>query len=125
MLFIVTRRILIADDSPVARAALRRSLEAQGLEVVEHDCAKSAQTANAEELSCAVLDLDLGDDLGIAVAKVFRGARVDLPIAFFTSASNPEWLAEAKAFGPVFQKPNHLHQAIDWASRYAETKSKS
>ena len=89
----MSRRVLIADDSAVARVSVARRVRADGIEVVEHD---------------------LGDGLGTDVAEQLRAGQGALPIAFFTSTSTPEMLARAMTFGPVFAKPDQLDQAIDW-----------
>jgi DNA-binding NarL/FixJ family response regulator len=106
--------VLIADDSAVARVALARRVRAAGLEVVEHASAASAMTADASTLACALLDYDLGDGFGVEVAERLRSARVELPIAFFTTSERADITAQAAAFGPVFTKPDELDAAIAW-----------
>ena len=110
----MSRRVLIADDSAVARVSVARRVRADGIEVVEHDSAASASAVDSTDLACALLDLDLGDGLGTDVAEQLRAGQGALPIAFFTSTSTPEMLARAMTFGPVFAKPDQLDQAIDW-----------
>ncbi len=107
-------RVLIADDSAVARAAVGRPLRARGFDVEERDSVASAATVDAADLACALLDLELGDGLGTDVAERLRTLHGQLPIAFFTSAKAAEVLAHAKTFGPVFVKPGELTDAIAW-----------
>jgi len=118
----MSRRVLIADDSAVARVSVARRVRADGIEVVEEESAAGASAVDTADLACALLDLELGDGLGTDVAERLREAQGALPIAFFTSTRTPEFLARAAAFGPVFAKPEQLDQAIDWVRRHGRTK---
>lgn len=114
----MSRRVLIADDSAVARVSVARRVRAEGIEVEERDSAAAASSVDTADLACALLDLELGDGFGTEVAERLREAQGGLPIAFFTSTLTPEVLARAQAFGPVFAKPEELDQAIDWVRRH-------
>lgn len=114
----MSRRVLIADDSAVARVSVARRVRADGIDVEEQDSAAGASAVDTAELTCALLDLELGDGLGTDVAERLREGRGGLPIAFFTSTRTPELTARAKSFGPVFSKPDQLDQAIDWVRRH-------
>ncbi len=111
---IPTRRVLIADDSAVARVSVARKVRAAGLDVVEQESAAGASSVDAAALACALLDLDLGDGDGTDVAGRLRASNGSLPIAFFTSERTPESLARAAAIGPVFAKPDDLAAAVAW-----------
>ena len=73
--------------------------------------------STSTDLACALLDLDLGDGLGTEIAERLRAGQGALPIAFFSSTSSPEVLAQAATFGPVFAKPDDLDEAIAWVCR--------
>lgn len=107
--------VLVVDDSPVVRFALRKALLAAGLEVAERDSVASSADVAPHELACAVLDLELDDGDGIEVAARLRADAPELPIAFFSSASSDALLARARALGPVFAKPSGLDGAVAWA----------
>lgn len=111
------QRVLIADDSALARVLVARRVLAVGLDVVEHDSVASASTVDPTTIACALLDFELGDGFGIEVAARFREQHAALPIAFFTSSSTTEVLERASAYGPVFAKPDDLDAAIDWIER--------
>lgn len=113
----MSRRVLIADDSAVARVSVARRVRANGIVVEERDSVASASSVDVEGLACALLDLDLGDGLGTEVAERLRAGAGALPIAFFSSTSSPDVLAQASAFGPVFAKPDELDQAVDWVCK--------
>lgn len=117
----MSRRVLIADDSAVARVSVARRVRADGIEVEEQDSAAGASSVDTSDLACALLDLELGDGLGTDVAERLRENRGGLPIAFFTSTRTPEAIALAETFGPVFAKPDELDQAIDWVRRHGRS----
>ncbi len=112
-------RVLIADDSELVRLSLVRSARERGLDIIEAASVADAKVVDVGALSCALLDLDLGDGLGTEVAEVLRGASVALPIAFFTSEREGPARTHASTFGPVFRKPDQLDAAITWVSRHA------
>jgi CheY-like chemotaxis protein len=116
---IMSQRVLIADDSAVARVAVARRVRAEGLEVIERDSVATANTVDPSTLACALLDFDLGDGFGVDVAAHLRETEGALPIAFFTSTSEADIRDRASAFGPVFAKPDELDLAIDWVARHS------
>ncbi|MBL8609887.1 MAG: response regulator transcription factor [Myxococcales bacterium] len=104
------RRVLVCDDSPVARAAVEKKLRAHGADVVLCASAAEARATTTDGLTCALLDVDLGDGLGTDVAAALRRAAPALPVAFFTSEPDV-----TNALGPVFRKPDGLDAAVAWA----------
>jgi DNA-binding response OmpR family regulator len=113
------RSMLLADDSPVARLSVARRLRAAGLEVIEHATAATASAVDPGDLTCALLDLDLGDGWGTDVAAKLRERSETLPVAFFTTSTDGDAVARARTFGPVFTKPDDLDAAIAWAAAHA------
>ncbi len=112
------RRVLIADDSPIARRLILERLEQAGIDhVVEADSRRAASACDASRLSCALLDLDLGDGTGTDVALELRQTTPALPVAFFTASATEAVRADAATLGPVFEKPHGLDQAIAWILR--------
>lgn len=108
-------RVLVVDDSAVVRVTLARALRAAGLEVVERVSVASSGDVPAESLLCAVLDLELDDGQGTAVAARLRAERPTLPVAFFSSTEDAELLARARQLGPVHAKPADLAAVVAWA----------
>jgi len=113
------RAALIADDTAIARAAVVRQLAADGVRCIEASSAGAASAIDPTTLSCALLDLDLGDGNGVDVAVALRKGRADLPVAFFTAGTTPTVLARASALAPVFSKPDDLDRAIAWVKACA------
>jgi CheY-like chemotaxis protein len=106
--------VLVADDSAVARLAIVRRLQAEGIAVVERDSAAGARAVDPATVTCALLDLDLGDGDGAEVALALQARSPAMPIAFFSAHAAPDVLERAQAIGPVFQKPGELDEAITW-----------
>ncbi len=115
------RKVLILDDSPVARDVVSKRLLASGLDSLSCDSAEQARVKDPADLACALLDIDLGDGDrdGTEVAASLRTARPELPIAFFSGSATPEVAERARALGPVFTKPDELESAIAWVRAHA------
>jgi len=113
------RKVLIADDSPVALDVVSKRLLASGLETVSCVSSADARVRDPADLSCALLDLDLGDGDGTMVAASLRATRPELPIAFFSGSAAPDVAERARALGPIFAKPDELDSAIAWVRLHA------
>jgi CheY-like chemotaxis protein len=113
-------KVLIVDDSTVAQSILANRVEAEGLEVTLASSAAGALAFDPDQLSCALLDLDLGDGDGTQVATTLRALRPDLPVAFFSGSVAKDLLARARVLGPVFAKPDDIDQAIAWICANAQ-----
>lgn len=104
------------DDSPLARAAARRLLSARGFEVVVAGSAAEARAIDPVGLRGALLDLEVGDDSGAAIAETLRAAQPELPVAFLTAAEEAGHLERARGLGPVFSKVTETDRAVAWLS---------
>jgi CheY-like chemotaxis protein len=114
-------RVLLVDDSAVARARARKSMASKGLEVVVCASASEAKAIDPSSLEAALLDLELGEDRGTDLARELRTSSPRLPIAFLTAASDSALQAEARELGPVFDKTTDFDRAIGWLVQLAET----
>ena len=77
-------RILIVDDDPKIRTLLRRCLEGDGYSVREgHDLASTLKALNTAEPALITLDLQLGEDDGIEIARRIRAVS-SVPIIMVT-----------------------------------------
>ena len=109
-------RVLVVDDSAVARHAIATKLRARGCEVFEAESVAEAAKVDAAAIDRAVLDLELGDGDGVDVASRLRASRADLAIAFFTSAPSSPLAARASAIARVYAKPDEIEAIVAWAS---------
>ena len=84
-------RILIVDDNPSFRSAARELLAARGYTVVgEAGCGRSALEAAARLAPDGVLlDVNLGEDCGVDVARVLTDAQPALDVVL-VSADPPD-----------------------------------
>jgi CheY-like chemotaxis protein len=116
-----TARILVADDSALARLSVTRRLRSGGFDVIEAASAMeaTADAPGAQDFACALLDLDLGDGDGATVAQALRDCDPAIPIAFFSASATGEVMVRARAIGPVFAKPQDLDAAIAWIEQNA------
>jgi len=112
------RKILIVDDSPVARVTLRKRIEAAGMQVDAKESVADCGTVDAKSYDAALLDFDLGDGTGADVAARLRQTSPDLPIAFFTASEDEPAIDALRAVGPVFKKPE-LDRAVEWVAALA------
>lgn len=78
-----TRHILVVDDDPSIRRLLRRCFEQEGYRVSEAANGREIDAAPLEELSLITLDLGLGSEDGLQIARAIR-SRSDVPIIMLT-----------------------------------------
>ena len=80
--------ILVVDDDPKIRTLLRRCFEGEGSEVREAgDKAATLQALAEGQVDLVTLDLDLGRDDGLDVAKAIRQTSA-VPIIMVTAKSD-------------------------------------
>lgn len=106
-------RVLVVDDDPTVRDAMRRVLDTW--HVAADVCASSAECfarldADAPSWTCAVLDQRLGEAMtGVQLGRALRerfGPSIPIPIAIMTGENEGDWLDEARSLGfLVFSKP--------------------
>lgn len=116
-------RVLLVDDAPVVRRVVATALRAHGVVLVEAESVSEALAhvdGEAATFDAAVLDLELLDGDGVAVAEALApgpasGTRARaLRIAFFSGTEDDELRARAEAHGRVFRKPADLAELVSW-----------
>ena len=112
------RKVLVVDDSLVARVTLRKRIEAEGMQVETKESVADCGGVDARAYGAALLDFDLSDGTGADVAAQLRERSPDIPIAFFTASEEGPAMDALRVLGPVFKKPE-LDRAIEWVSRTA------
>jgi two-component system response regulator RegA len=68
-------KVLLVDDSAVARRVLARRLEAEGFLVSEASSVATARKVDFASLGCAVVDLELADGDGTDLARALLERR--------------------------------------------------
>lgn len=96
-------RLLIADDHPMFRAALRHALAAiaPGAQIAEVASRSALETAVAggEPFDLAMLDLTMPGAMGFSSLVYLRGERPELPVLIVSSDDHPRTIRRAQQFG--------------------------
>ena len=98
---------IIVDDDVDLLAALRFSLELDGLRVITHTSAESIGAGSLPlERACLVLDYRLPNENGLDLLVNLRAAGVALPAILVTSHASPDVRRRTRAAGAVLvEKP--------------------
>ncbi|HEV8693977.1 MAG TPA: response regulator transcription factor [Lysobacter sp.] len=96
-------RILVADDHPMFRAALRYALgeilpDATIVEVSSQSALEAA-VAGGDDFDLAMLDLMMPGAMGFSSLVYLRGERPELPIIIISSNEHPRTIRRAQQFG--------------------------
>jgi two-component system NtrC family response regulator len=110
--------VLVVDDEPLIRWAMRESLEEAGYAVVEAGSAgealKRLADAGGQPLSVALLDLRLPDSDDLSLMRRVRGEAPGCRVIIMTAHGTPEVLRDAMtagAFGTL-SKPFDLVSVV-------------
>jgi DNA-binding response OmpR family regulator len=80
--------VVVADDDAAFRMLLRVNLELEGYRVLEAENAERVQEAvSGDSVSLVLLDVRLGNDDGIALARDLRAEHPEVAIAFLTGSA--------------------------------------
>ena len=112
--------VLVIDDEPVVRTAVRRVLEAHGLRVTTVDDAASA-LKDAALATCRLVlcDLMLPDRSGFEVLHDLGALRPGLPVVLITGYATRDHAARAHEAGAVdfLAKPFEARELMDCVQR--------
>jgi two-component system OmpR family response regulator len=113
-------RVVVADDDPGIRLLCRVNLEHEGFRVVEAASAEElALVLGVEAAALILLDVRLGRDDGIEVARRIRADHPETPIAFFTG-TEPMLAGDARGLADgLVPKPFSLEELIGTVRRLA------
>jgi DNA-binding NtrC family response regulator len=113
--------IVIADDDWGNRMLVAMSLEPEGYEVRSAACGRELDEALADgRVTLVLLDVRMGGDNGIEIARRLGAAQPDLPIVFLTGWSHLLTAAESNVARDVIEKPftiERLHATVARFSR--------
>ncbi len=108
------KKVLIVDDSELARALVARQLTAGGLSPVPVARPSDAAITDTQSFAAAVLDLEIGTHSGLDLARDLRARDPSLPIVFLSSSRDEAMLAAARSIGRVFDKTNGVDPAVSY-----------
>jgi two-component system response regulator HydG len=112
--------VLVIDDEPVVREAVRRILEKEGLRVLgAEDGASGLAHPAAGTCRLALCDLMLPDLAGMEVLKALRARRPDLPIVMITGFATPDHALRARDAGATdfLAKPFEARELLEVVRR--------
>jgi DNA-binding NarL/FixJ family response regulator len=99
----VARTILVADDHPLFRAALRGAIAGAmpDAEFVEADSVAGVLEAidRHPQADVLLLDLDMPGAHGFSALAHVRGSRPELPVVIVSATADPQTIASAFAYG--------------------------
>lgn len=103
-------RVMLADDHALVRDALRRALEAAGLQVVAEAATAAAcmATAVAERPDVLLLDLDLGGESGLMVLGELRSRLPETAIVILTGSTSEQEMIDALGRGADGYLTKHI-----------------
>lgn len=115
MLPTVTLRCLLIDDSIDMLRALRTLLEREGLEVVGSaaTAAEGIRQAGALAPDVILLDVDLGEDSGVSVARDLAAAQIVATVIFISTHQEYRELAVGAGAAGFISKAELSRHAIE------------
>jgi DNA-binding response OmpR family regulator len=113
------RMVVVADDDDSMRLLCRVNLEFEGYRVAEAESAEELERAlESGDVAVVLLDIRLGEDDGIEVARGLRARYPDMPIAFLSGSVSLGELA-ANIGDASIAKPFTLEELIETVHRLA------
>lgn len=113
------RLVIVADDDESIRLLCRVNLELEGYRVLEATGLEEiSRITDAEEVSLILLDIHLGREDGIQVARAVRERRPEVPIAFLSGSVDFSERSAAVSDAAI-RKPFTLEELIGTVHRLA------
>jgi DNA-binding NtrC family response regulator len=117
--------IVIADDDWGIRMLVAMSLEPEGYEVRTAACARELDEALADgHAALVLLDVRMGGDNGIEIARRLGAARPELPVVFLTGWSHLLTAAESNVARDVIEKPFTIERLLATVARLSRLEPK-
>ncbi len=113
------RLVIVADDDESIRLLCRVNLELEGYRVLEATGLEEiSRIAKEDEVALVILDIHLGREDGIEVARALRRDHPEIPIAFL-SGSVDFGERSAAVSDAAIRKPFTLEELIGTVNRLA------
>jgi two-component system, OmpR family, response regulator len=112
--------VVVGDDDPAFRMLLRVNLELEGYRVLEAGGGDEIRKAIAgEDVALLLLDVRLGEDDGVALARELRAEKPELAIVFLTGSAYGLEQAAREITDDIIQKPFSLEELTETVGRLA------
>jgi two-component system KDP operon response regulator KdpE len=113
------RVVVVADDDEAMRLLCRVNLELEGFRVLEAESeAEIEELVRGEHVVLVLLDVHLGREDGIEIARTMRTQHPDVPLAFLTGSVHIGERTAAVSDGAI-SKPFSLEELIGTVHRLA------
>lgn len=116
--------ILVVEDYPPMASTLTRMLRMQGHQVVR-ELSVAGAMQHSQAFQYAVLDIDLPDGNGVALAEHLVSQQRVQRIAFFTATSEPKTLTRAGQLGLVISKAEGVERLVEAVGRLGQCTGQS
>jgi DNA-binding response OmpR family regulator len=115
------RVIVVADDDEAMRLLCRVNLELEGFRVLEaRNAAEIEANVREERVVLLLLDVHLGTENGIEIARALRTRHPEVPVAFLTGSVHIGEQTAAVSDGAI-RKPFTLEELIGTVHRLARS----
>jgi DNA-binding response OmpR family regulator len=115
------RVIVVADDDEAMRLLCRVNLELEGFRVLEaRNEAEIEAYVREEQVVLLLLDVHLGTENGIEIARALRTRHPEVPVAFLTGSVHIGEQTAAVSDGAI-RKPFTLEELIGTVHRLARS----
>jgi DNA-binding NarL/FixJ family response regulator len=111
--------ILVVEDYPPMASALARMLRMRGHHVVS-ELSVAGALRHSRAFEYAVLDIDLPDGNGVALAEHLVSQQRVRGIAFFTATCEPKTLSRAGQLGLVISKTQGVERLVEAVGRLGQ-----
>ena len=114
-----SKRVLVVDDDPALLEAVRRGLEAAGMNVTACNTFEDArQSLREKTFDALITDVRLGAFNGLQLAVVARTYDPKISVIVFSGFDDPVLREEAeRAGGAYFVKPVHVSELLAHLNR--------
>jgi DNA-binding NtrC family response regulator len=125
-----TASILIVDDEPIVREALRDWLVDAGYQVQTAETGEEGlRILRSQEISLVILDVRLPGQTGIRVLEEMKGMKPDIKAIVITAYASPEMRDEAMKLGALQYltkpiAPDKLEELVKKALSHPRNESK-
>jgi len=110
-------RILLIEDDPQVRYAIRRVLENKGFEIDERE--KPVETDEIKNYDLLILDIKLENESGLDYLTKLREEGKSIPVVVITAYASPENIITASRYGAIdiLKKPFDKDQLLELVYR--------
>lgn len=112
--------VLLVEDDDALRLLCRTILELEGYRIVEAmSLVEIERTLDSEDVRVLLLDVHLGEENGIDIARSLRESRPELPIVLFSGSAQLYGSVAEELAVAIVSKPFELEELTEVVARVA------